>query len=109
MRRALTTLLLALAALTPMADAQASRPGVTPDSKCVSGYEFNNLPNGTPRADAEAFLDGPGRGWGQSVRIYRSCAGSWASAQVSVRYVDGKVRSVMGVRMDGGRLLLPPQ
>jgi hypothetical protein len=113
MHKFITSLLLTLAllfggAVTLAPAAQAARPGVTPSSACVSGYEFNNLLEGTPRAEAERFLDGPGRGDGDSLRVYRSCANDWAHAQVHVRYVRGRVFSVMGMRIgDGGRFDIP--
>lgn len=111
MPRFIFTLALALGmlAVAPAAS-QASRPGVTPSSACVSGWEFNNVLEGTPRADAERFLDGPGRGGDPQLRLYRSCANDWAHAQVHVRYVRGRVFSVMGMRIGrGGRFVVPPR
>jgi hypothetical protein len=88
-----------------------SRPGVTPTSKCVSGYEFEHIRNGTPRAEAERFLDGPGRFWdgNKNLAIYRSCAGSWREAQVGVKYVGGRVFWVSGTRIVNGTLIAPPK
>lgn len=101
-------LALGLLAIAPAAS-QASRPGVTPSSTCVSGWEFNHLLEGTPRAEAERFLDGPGRGDDRQLRKYRSCANDWARAQVHVKYVRGRVFSVMGLRIGpGGRFDVPP-
>jgi hypothetical protein len=109
--KSITTLAIATGLLFGgIAPAVASRPGVTPTSACVSGWEFNNLHEGTPRAEAERFLDGSGRGDGDSLRIYRSCANDWAHAQVHVRYVRGRVFSVMGMRIgQGGRFDVPPK
>lgn len=90
------------------APVSASRPGVTPSSKCVSGYEFEQLRAGTPRAEAEAFLDGPGRGDQHTLRHYRSCAGTWRQAQVSVKYLDGRVFSVFDTRISGGGHFIVP-
>lgn len=86
-----------------------SRDGVTPRSKCVSGYEFQNLKNGTPRAQAERFLDGPGRSDGRFIRVYRSCAYPWRHAHVSVSYYKGHVFDVIRVRSKNGTLVIPPR
>lgn len=87
-----------------------SRPGVTPNSACVSGWEAENLAWGTPRVEAEKFLDGPGRGEDQKLRVYRSCAGPWDHAQVHVRYINGRVAMVMNLRIGRhGTLGVPPR
>lgn len=86
-----------------------SREGVTPKSKCVSGYELRNLKRGTPRAEAERFLDGRGRSDGPLIRAYRSCAYSWRFANVSVSYYKGRVFDVIRIRSKNGTLVIPPR
>lgn len=108
MSKLLTALALALGILFAVPAASlASRPGVTPSSACVSGWEFNQLTSGASRAAVEDLLDGPGRATYAGQRAYRSCAGSWRQAQVVVRYAEGRLTLFAGVRLNSGSLSVP--
>lgn len=108
MKRALITAGLVVAGLIAPAPAIASRPGVTPTSACVSGWEFGQLRDGMSRQDVEALLDGPGRPhprYSRRMAEYRPCASpTWRQGRTIVEYRHGAFYDAAEIIVDEGWL-----
>ena len=77
----------------------------TPDSPCVSGWEFQNLPDGLTIPQAAKWLDGPGvPGPGHS-RHFKACGRPWGKARVIVRIREGVIDGAILIIVEEGVLL----